>query len=122
MWATFLHRGLCDTPRHERKLMMTEDSFFQYRKNELCCESARVREIARAAGTPVYIYSSRHIATRFARFERALGKYPQLVCYSVKANSNLSILKRLAARNAGFDIVSGGELFRVLKAGGKANR
>jgi len=68
------------------------------------------------------VYSSRRILSRFAEFHRALGSYPHLVCYAVKANSNLEVLRLLARRNAGFDIVSGGELFRVLQAGGKASR
>jgi len=97
-------------------------SFFTYKKNELYCEAIPVRQIADAAGTPVYIYSSRQIADNFAAFHRALGSYPHLICYSVKANSNLAVLRLLARRNAGFDVVSGGELFRVLQAGGKASR
>ena len=97
-------------------------SFFTYRNNELYFDATPVRQIAEAVGTPVYVYSSRHIAGRFAEFNRALGNYPHLICYAVKANSNLEVLRLLARRNAGFDIVSGGELFRVLQAGGKASR
>jgi diaminopimelate decarboxylase len=99
----------------------TRDSF-TYRNNELYCDGTPVRRIAAAAGTPVYIYSSSRIAGRFAEFDRALGSHPHLICYAVKANSNLEVLRLLARSNAGFDIVSGGELFRVLQAGGKAGR
>ena len=95
---------------------------FSYRENELYCDQVPVRRIAEAAGTPAYVYSARRIESRYHAFDRALGSYPHLVCYSVKANSNLRVLRLLARRKAGFDIVSGGELFRVLEAGGKASR
>ncbi|MBI4442840.1 MAG: diaminopimelate decarboxylase [Acidobacteria bacterium] len=95
---------------------------FLYRDGELHCDSVALREIAEAVGTPAYVYSGRHIVSRFLEFDRALKGGPHLVCYAVKANSNLEILRLLARRNAGFDVVSGGELFRVLQAGGKAQR
>ncbi len=95
---------------------------FSYRHEELCCEQVPLRRIAEAVGTPAYVYSSRWIETSFRAFDRALGAYPHLVCYAVKANSNLEVLRLLARRKAGFDIVSAGELFRVLQAGGKAGR
>jgi diaminopimelate decarboxylase len=96
--------------------------YFTFQKNELYCDGVSASAVAQKAGTPVYVYSSRQIASRFDEFDRALGKHPHLVCYAVKANSNLSVLRLLAKRGSGFDIVSGGELFRVLQAGGKANR
>ncbi len=74
-------------------------------------------DIARREGTPSYVYSRAAILDRFQAYERAFGGVSHKVCYAVKANSNLSILKLLAEAGAGFDIVSGGELFRVLKAG-----
>ncbi|MEE8176688.1 MAG: diaminopimelate decarboxylase [Acidobacteriota bacterium] len=95
---------------------------FTYRNNELYCDQVSARRIAEAVGTPAYVYSTRRIVARYLDFDRALGNYPHMVCYSVKANSNLSVLRLLARRKAGFDIVSGGELFRVLEAGGKASR
>lgn len=95
---------------------------FSYRNGELYCDGVPARRIADQVGTPAYVYSGRRIAARFDEFNGALGNYPHMVCYSVKANSNLAILRLLARRNAGFDIVSGGELFRVLQAGGKASR
>ena len=74
-------------------------------------------DIARREGTPSYVYSRAAILDRFQAYEQAFGDVPHKVCYAVKANSNLSILKLLAEAGAGFDIVSGGELFRALKAG-----
>jgi diaminopimelate decarboxylase len=97
-------------------------SAFAYRKGELYCDGVAVRTIAQAAGTPTYVYHVRGILARYREYNKAFGKYPHLICYSVKSNANLGILRLLAKRNAGFDIVSGGELYRVLQAGGKASR
>ncbi len=72
--------------------------------------------LAAQYGTPLYVYSGTTIRERFQKFEAAFGKYPHTICYSVKANSNLAILKMLAKMGAGFDVVSGGELERVLRA------
>jgi diaminopimelate decarboxylase len=77
-------------------------------------------EIAREAGTPCYVYSAQAIASAWQAYDSAFGNLPHRVCYAVKANSSLGVLGLLAKRGAGFDIVSGGELFRVLKAGGDA--
>jgi diaminopimelate decarboxylase len=79
-----------------------------------------VERIAAQAGTPVYIYSASAIRGRFREYDEALAGVPHRVCYAVKANGNLSVLRLLAKEGAGFDIVSGGELFRVTKAGGEA--
>jgi len=95
---------------------------FRYQEEELYCDSVPARSIAEAVGTPTYIYSSRQIVSRYREFDRAFVGYPHLICYSLKANANLGILRLLARHKAGFDIVSGGELFRVLQAGGKASR
>ena len=81
-----------------------------------------MQQIVQEVGTPVYVYSSRQILSHHREFEQALGKHPHLVCYAVKANSNQEVLRLLARRGAGFDIVSGGELYRVLQAGGKPSR
>ncbi|MGB6941823.1 MAG: diaminopimelate decarboxylase [Bryobacteraceae bacterium] len=89
----------------------------QYRDQTLYLEELPLADIARREGTPSYVYSRAAILDRFQAYERAFGDVPHKVCYAVKANSNLSILKLLADAGAGFDIVSGGELFRVLKAG-----
>jgi diaminopimelate decarboxylase len=91
---------------------------FAYRNGVLCAEQVPLDDIARRFGTPCYVYSSAAIDAAYGEYARALQGRPALVCYSVKANSNLAVLARLARLGAGFDIVSGGELARVLAAGG----
>jgi diaminopimelate decarboxylase len=93
---------------------------FAYREGVLCVEDIPLDEIARQHGTPCYVYSSAAIAAAFRQYADALRGLDALVCYSVKANSNLAVLAQLARAGAGFDIVSGGELSRVLAAGGDA--
>jgi diaminopimelate decarboxylase len=95
---------------------------FQYRKNDLCCEQVPIEKIAAAVGTPFYLYSLQTLENHFASFDGAFKAIPHLTCYSVKANSNLAILKTFARRNAGADVVSGGELFRALSAGVPAEK
>jgi len=95
---------------------------FDYRNGVLCAEEAPLDDIARRFGTPCYVYSQRAITAAYAEFTQALAGRDARVCYSVKANSNLAILALLAKLGAGFDIVSGGELARVLAAGGDAAR
>ena len=89
-----------------------------YRDRALFCDNVALADIAAEAGTPCYVYSASAILNNFHSYDRAFGSQPHTVCYAVKANGNLAILKLLADAGAGFDIVSGGELFRVLKAGG----
>ena len=91
---------------------------FSYREDTLYCDGVALADIARRAGTPVYVYSGAAILGRYQAYDQAFGDAPHQICYAVKANSNLSILRLLAEHGCGFDIVSGGELFRVLKAGG----
>ena len=91
---------------------------FEYRSGELHAEEVPLAEIARRHGTPVYVYSRATLTRHFHAFDRALAGHDHLVCYAVKANSSLAVLQVLAKLGAGFDIVSGGELARVLKAGG----
>ena len=91
---------------------------FDYRDGVLCAEQAPLDELARRFGTPCYVYSSAGIGAAYGEFRAALQGRAALVCYSVKANSNLSVLALLARLGAGFDIVSGGELARVIAAGG----
>lgn len=98
---------------------MTCDEF-SYRAGALVCEGVDLLSVAEAHGTPAYVYSRRAITTRFHAYEDALVSIPHRICYSVKANSNLSVLAALVREGAGFDIVSGGELYRVLSAGGDA--
>jgi diaminopimelate decarboxylase len=95
---------------------------FQFRDGELFAEAVSIREIVAAHGTPTYIYSRAHIEQRFRSYDAALGNRPHLICYSVKANSNIAVLNVLARIGAGFDIVSGGELERVLAAGGDPDK
>ncbi len=89
----------------------------EYRDQTLYSEDVALADIARREGTPAYVYSRAQILKKFHAYEEAFGDVPHRVCYAVKANGNLAILKLLAQAGAGFDIVSGGELFRVLKAG-----
>lgn len=91
---------------------------FSYRDGTLACEDIPLDAIAQAHGTPAYIYSRQAMVHRFRSYRNALTGLPHRICYSVKANSNLAILATLAREGAGFDIVSGGELYRVLAAGG----
>ena len=95
---------------------------FFYRDDAFNCEDVALADIAQAAGTPCYVYSSAGILEKYRAYDGAFGEFPHLVCYAVKANSNLSVLKLLAGAGAGFDIVSGGELFRVLRAGADARK
>jgi diaminopimelate decarboxylase len=91
---------------------------FRYRDGQLHCEDVDLAQVAEQIGTPTYVYSAGTILDHYARLDAALAPLDHLICYAVKANSNRAILKLLADAGAGFDIVSGGELYRVLAAGG----
>ena len=91
---------------------------FNYRDGELHAEEVPLARIAEAVGTPCYVYSRATLERHFQAYREALGSHPHLICYAVKANSNLAVLNVLARQGAGFDIVSQGELERVLAAGG----
>jgi len=95
---------------------------FAYRGGALCAEQVRLEDIARRFGTPCYVYSRAAIEGQYHAYRQALGARESLVAYSVKANSNLAVLALMARLGAGFDIVSGGELARVLAAGGDPRR
>ena len=95
---------------------------FRYRDGHLYCEDVDLADVAESFGTPAYVYSAGTILDHHARLDAALASLDHLICYAVKANSNRAILKLLADAGAGFDIVSGGELFRVLAAGGDAGK
>ncbi|MBK3505730.1 diaminopimelate decarboxylase [Pseudomonas sp. MF6747] len=95
---------------------------FNYRDGELFAEGVALSAIAERFGTPTYVYSRAHIEAQYRSFTDPLNGVPHLVCYAVKANSNLGVLNVLARLGAGFDIVSRGELERVLAAGGKADK
>jgi len=90
---------------------------FQYRNGALHCEDVDLARVAGKFGTPTYVYSAETILDHYTRLDAALAPLDHLICYAVKANSNRAILKLLADAGAGFDVVSGGELFRVLAAG-----
>src|SRR5881409_3654493 len=92
--------------------------FFRYRDGKLHCEDVDLTRVAEKFGTPTYVYSTDTILDHYTRLDAALAPLDHLICYAVKANSNRAILKLLADAGAGFDIVSGGELYRVLAAGG----
>lgn len=96
--------------------------YFEYRDGNLFAEDVNVNELAKAYGTPAYVYSRATFERHFKAFDEALSSVPHLVCYAVKANSNLAVLNVLARMGSGFDIVSGGELERVLAAGGEAGK
>ncbi len=95
---------------------------FNYKDRELYCEDIPVKEIARKVKTPFYLYSSATLTRHFNIFDRAFSRHPHLICFAVKANSNLAVLNLLGKLGAGADIVSGGELHRTLKAGIPADR
>ena len=96
--------------------------FFNYHDNTLCCEEVALTTLAEQYGTPLYVYSRATLERHWRAFDQALGDRPHLVCYAVKANSNLAVLNVLARLGSGFDIVSEGELQRVLRAGGSAKK
>ncbi|MFY9727464.1 MAG: diaminopimelate decarboxylase [Bryobacteraceae bacterium] len=95
---------------------------FSYSGNDLYCEQVALADLAARVGTPTYVYSSQTILANYRAYDEAFGALPHTVCYAVKANSSLAVLALLAKAGAGFDIVSGGELARVLAAGGDPSR
>ena len=96
--------------------------FFQYKNEQLYVEDLPVKQLAEEFGTPLYIYSRATLERHWHAFGSALGEHPHLICYAVKANSNIGILNVMAKLGSGFDIVSQGELERVLAAGGEASK
>jgi diaminopimelate decarboxylase len=96
--------------------------FFTYVAGRLHCDDVPLDKIVQETGTPVYIYSESAIRHQVEVFTGAFRRVPHLICYAVKANSNLTVLRRLAEWGVGFEVVSGGEIFRVLRAGGAADK
>ena len=94
---------------------------FEYKNKVLFCEGVSVEDIVSETGTPVYIYSKNAVVERYRELEKAFQGSDTRICFSVKSNSNLSLCKTLAREGAGFDVVSGGELFRAIKAGGDSS-
>ncbi|WP_420427803.1 diaminopimelate decarboxylase [Algiphilus sp.] len=107
------------TPNHRA---MHADDFFPVREGALCVEGVPCEALARDFGTPLYVYSRAALEDRYRAYDEAFGALPHRVCFAVKANSNLAVLQTLARLGSGFDIVSGGELTRVLRAGGDPAR
>ncbi|MBI5688206.1 MAG: diaminopimelate decarboxylase [Verrucomicrobia bacterium] len=96
---------------------------FKFKNGRLYCEGVALEQLARECGTPLYVYSQHTITAHFQKLDRALAGLPdRLVCFAMKANSNAAILRLLANLGGGFDIVSAGELFRVVQAGGDSRR
>jgi diaminopimelate decarboxylase len=95
---------------------------FEYRNGEMFAENVALGRIAREVGTPAYVYSLATLRRHYSVFDQAFAKVPHIVCFSVKANSNLALLHAFAKQGSGFDIVSGGELFRALKVGADPRR
>src|SRR5687768_3577759 len=104
--------------RKSSEFTLAAVTHFDYRNGELHAEDLPLAEIARRHGTPCFVYSRAALTSAFLAFDAAFADRDHLVCYAVKANSNLAILNLFARLGSGFDIVSGGELQRVLKAGG----
>lgn len=95
---------------------------FHYQKDSLLCENVPLSEIAGTYGTPCYVYSRKEITERYLSYTQAFGEHPHQICYAVKANGNVAVLNVLAQLGAGFDIVSVGELERVIAAGGDTSK
>src|SRR5215813_522833 len=95
---------------------------FHYRSNRLYCEETAIAEVAEKIGTPFYLYSRRALERHYRTFDNAFAGVEHLVCYAVKANPNLALLRLFRQLGSGFDVVSGGELFRVLRVGAQGRR
>src|SRR5215472_5927442 len=95
---------------------------FSYSGNDLYCEQTPLADLAARVGTPAYVYSSQALLDNYHAYDDAFADLPHSVCYAVKANSSRAVLALLAKAGASFDIVSGGELYRVLRAGGDASK
>jgi len=91
---------------------------FRYVGGKLFCEGVSLETLAKKFGTPLYVYSQRTLTSHFQKLDRAMRGVDHLICFAVKSNSNRSVLRTLARLGSGFDIVSGGELQRVIAAGG----
>jgi diaminopimelate decarboxylase len=98
------------------------DDFFYYKKDHLYCEGIKIRDLVETFGTPLYVTSKNAIITQYRRFEKAFKPLDHFTCYSVKANYTLAVLRTLVREGSGFDVNSGGELFRALKAGAKPKK
>src|SRR5213078_1830229 len=95
---------------------------FHYINGKLHCEGVAIESLAKKFGTPLFVYSERTLTEHFQKLDRAMGSVDHLICFAVKSNSNQSVLRTLADLGSGFDIVSVGELQRVLAAGGDPHK
>src|SRR4030043_2179860 len=91
--------------------------FFEYKNHQLHCEDVPIQDLAEKVGTPFYLYSYQTLIRHFTVFDEAFKGIPHLICYSAKANSNLALLRLFVNLGGGVDVVSGGELYRAIKAG-----
>lgn len=91
---------------------------FYYKSNQLFCENVSIEKLAKEFGTPLYIYSKKFFTDQYKKLNYALEELDKIICFATKSNSNLAVIKTFAELGAGFDIVTGGELFRIIKAGG----
>jgi diaminopimelate decarboxylase len=115
-------RGAAPETAFLEGVVLASEGYFHYRQGELHCEETAVADLAERWGTPLYVYSRSCLVERYRAIRDAFAARRALVCFSVKSCPNLSILRLLAAEGAGFDVVSGGELQRVLAAGGNPER
>src|SRR3954467_7817686 len=95
---------------------------FVYRDRNLFCEDVPVTDLAEKYGTPLYVYSQATLLHHLKQIQTAFAPAAPIICYSVKTNANLSICKLMADNGSGFDVTSGGELYRALKAGAKGSK
>src|SRR5690348_15159149 len=95
---------------------------FHYLGQKLCCEGVSLESLVKKFGTPLYVYSQSTLIEHFQKLDQAMAEVDHLICFAVKSNSNQSVLRTLAGLGSGFDIVSGGELQRVMAAGGDARK
>ncbi len=96
-------------------------NYYYYKKDELYCEDVSISGLIKEVGTPLFVYSKNSIITQFEKLKNAFNAFNTKICYAVKSNSNINILNLLHKQGAGMDIISGGELFRVRKAGIQGN-
>ncbi|RLD12153.1 MAG: diaminopimelate decarboxylase [Chlamydiae bacterium] len=97
-------------------------NYFNYKNNKLFCENVAVEKLAKKHGTPLYIYSKNSFIEQYKNLDSALAGLDKMICFATKSNSNLVVIKTFAELNSGFDIVTGGELFKIVKAGGDTNK
>src|ERR1044072_455934 len=101
---------------------MTAPTTFQYRSGALACEGVPLARIAAEVGTPTYVYSLQALRDAYRAYDGAFAAVPHVICYAMKANDTLAVLRAFAREGSGFDIVSGGELFRACRAGADPRR